>query len=99
MLVADDSEPNRQYIDGIFRKTHHRLLFCSSGQEAIVKAREIVPDILLLDVRMPGMDGRRALAEIRRIPGLELVPAVAVTGSGQQDGSFNGYVRKPFSQC
>jgi CheY-like chemotaxis protein len=97
ILVADDNEANRQYIDGIFKKTHHQLVFCSDGEGAVVKAREIVPDIILLDVRMPGMDGRQALAEIRRIPGLELVPAVAVTGSSQNDGSFNGYLRKPFS--
>jgi signal transduction histidine kinase/CheY-like chemotaxis protein len=97
MLVTDDNEGNRQYIDGIFRNTHHRLVFCTSGEEAIDKAREMIPDIVLLDVRMPGMDGRQALAEIRKIPGMELVPAIAVTGSGQQDGSFSGYVRKPFS--
>jgi signal transduction histidine kinase/CheY-like chemotaxis protein len=96
-LVADDNEANRQYIDGIFKKSHHRLVFCSSGEEAVVKAREIVPDIVLLDLRMPGMDGSQALAEIRRIPGLELVPAVAVTGDGQPGGAFSGYVRKPFS--
>lgn len=97
MLVTDDNEGNRQYIDGIFKNTHHRLVFCTSGEEAIDKAREMIPDIVLLDVRMPGMDGRQALAEIRKIPGMELVPAIAVTGSGQQDGSFSGYVRKPFS--
>ncbi|HTV40471.1 MAG TPA: ATP-binding protein [Candidatus Sulfotelmatobacter sp.] len=96
-LVTDDNEGNRQYIDGIFRNTHHRLIFCTSGEEAIEKARESIPDIVLLDVRMPGMDGRQALAEIRKIRGMELVPAIAVTGSGQQDGSFSGYVRKPFS--
>ena len=97
LLVTDDNEGNRQYIDGIFRKSHHRLIFCSSGEEAIDKAREITPDIVLLDIRMPGMDGREALAEIRKIPGMELIPAIAVTGSGIQDGSFSGYVRKPFS--
>ncbi|HXC35936.1 MAG TPA: ATP-binding protein [Candidatus Acidoferrales bacterium] len=96
-LVADDNEANCQYIDGIFKKTHHRLAFCSNGEEAVVKAREILPDIVLLDLRMPGMDGIQALAEIRKIPGLELVPAVAVTGDGQPAGAFSGYVRKPFS--
>jgi signal transduction histidine kinase/CheY-like chemotaxis protein len=97
LLVTDDNEPNRQYIEGIFKKTHHRLIFCSSGEDAIIRAREIMPDIVLLDVRMPGMDGRQALAQIRKIPGLELVPAIAVTGSSQKDGFFSGYVHKPFS--
>jgi signal transduction histidine kinase len=96
-LVVDDNEANRQYMAGIFETTHHRLFFCASGEEAVLKAREIVPDLLLLDVRMPGMDGREALAEIRKIPGMELVPAIAVTASTQQDDYFSGFVRKPFS--
>jgi len=97
LLVADDNEANRQYIAGIFQKTHHRLIFCSSGEEAVVKARETILDIILLDVRMPGMDGRQALAEIRKIPGMELIPAIAVTGSAHQDDYFSAYIRKPFS--
>jgi len=97
LLVTDDNEANRQYIAGIFKMSHHRLIFCSNGEEAIVRAREIIPDIVLLDVRMPGLDGRQTLAEIRKIPGMELVPAIAVTGSAHQDNFFSGYVRKPFS--
>ncbi|HUE35981.1 MAG TPA: ATP-binding protein [Candidatus Acidoferrum sp.] len=97
LFVVDDNKPNREYIGGIFQKTHHHLIFCSSGEEAVARAREIIPDIILLDIRMPGMDGRQALAEIRKIPGLELVPAIAVTGSAHDDGSFSAYIRKPFS--
>jgi signal transduction histidine kinase/CheY-like chemotaxis protein len=97
LLVTDDNEANRQYIAGIFQKTHHKLIFCSSGEEALVKAREFIPDIVLLDVRMPGMDGRQTLAGIRKIPGLELVPAIAVTGSTHEDDCFSGFIRKPFS--
>jgi signal transduction histidine kinase len=97
VLVVDDNEANRQYVAGIFQKTHHRLIFCSSGEEAIAKAHETVPDIILMDVRMPGMDGRQASAEIRKISGLELVPTIAVTGSAHQDDYFSAYIRKPFS--
>ncbi|HEV2319902.1 MAG TPA: ATP-binding protein, partial [Verrucomicrobiae bacterium] len=97
LLVTDDNDANREYIEGIFKNTHHRLIFCNSGEEAVVKARENMPDMVLLDIRMPGMDGRQALAEIRKIRGLEMVPAIAVTGSTQRDGFFNGYVHKPFS--
>ncbi len=78
--------------------------FGSSGEEAVAKARELKPDILLLDVRMPGMDGDEALAEIRKIPGLEFLPVIAVTASNLMDEEnslkeqFSGYVRKPFSK-
>ena len=98
ILVVDDNDANRQYIAGIFEGNHHRLIFCSTGKDAVAKAREIIPDIVLLDIRMPGMDGRQALAEIRKIHGMELVPAIAVTASTQQDDFFSGYVRKPFSR-
>ena len=104
LLVVDDNETNCQLIAGMFNGTHHRLVFGSSGEEAVAKSRELKPDILLLDVRMPGMDGYEALEEIRKIPGLEFLPIIAVTASNllSEDQSlkerFSGFVRKPFSQ-
>jgi signal transduction histidine kinase/CheY-like chemotaxis protein len=104
LLVVDDNETNCQLIAGMFADTHHRLFFAFNGEDAIAKARELKPDILLLDVRMPGMDGHETLGEIRKIPGLELIPSIAVTASTLLDGEnllkerFNGYVRKPFSK-
>ena len=104
LLVVDDNEINCQLIAGMFADSHHRLVFSSNGHEAIARAREVGPDIILLDVRMPGMDGREALVEIRKIPGLELTPVIAVTASSlineERDlqERFNGFVRKPFSK-
>ncbi len=104
LLVVDDNETNCQLIAGMFAGSHHRLIFGSSGEEAVAKARELKPDILLLDVRMPGMDGDEALAEIRKTPGLEFLPVIAVTASSlaneenAQKERFSGYVRKPFSK-
>jgi CheY-like chemotaxis protein len=68
------------------------------------KSRELKPDILLLDVRMPGMGGYAALEAIRRIPGLEFMPIIAITASNliREENSlkehFSGYLRKPFSR-
>ncbi len=104
LLVVDDNETNCELIAGMFEGSHHRLFFGSSGEEAVAKTRELKPDILLLDVRMPGMDGDEALAEIRKTPGLEFLPIIAVTASSlmNQESSlkerFSGYVRKPFSK-
>jgi signal transduction histidine kinase/CheY-like chemotaxis protein len=104
LLVVDDNETNCRLIAGMFANSHHHLVFGSTGEEAIAKARELKPDILLLDVRMPGMDGYRVLDEIRKIPTLEFLPIIAVTASNlkSEDNKlrerFSGFVRKPFSQ-
>ena len=88
----------------MFANSHHRLLYAASGAEAVVKTRDFKPDVVLLDIRMPGMDGREALAEIRKIPGSELTPVIAVTASSLMSEEndlkkrFSGYVRKPFSK-
>jgi signal transduction histidine kinase/CheY-like chemotaxis protein len=104
LLVVDDNDINCRLIAEMFVGSHHRLVFGSSGEEAVNKSRELKPDILLLDVRMPGMDGHAALVEIRKIPGLEFLPVIAVTASSllSEENSlkeqFSGYVRKPFSK-
>jgi signal transduction histidine kinase/CheY-like chemotaxis protein len=104
LLVVDDNETNCQLMAGMFIGSHHRLYFGSSGEEAVVKSRELKPDILLLDVRMPGMGGHEALAEIRKTPGLEFLPIIAITASNlmSEENStkerFSGFVRKPFSK-
>jgi signal transduction histidine kinase/CheY-like chemotaxis protein len=103
-LVVDDNETNCELMAGIFGGSHHRLVFGSNGEEAVAKACEIKPDIILLDVRMPGIGGVEALAKIRESAGLELVPVIAVTASSLTDEEnslkekFSGYVRKPFSK-
>jgi signal transduction histidine kinase/CheY-like chemotaxis protein len=104
LLVVDDNEANCQLIAGMLAGSHHRLFFGSNGEEAVEKARALKPDILLLDVRMPGMGGDEALVEIRKIPGLEFLPVIAVTASNLLNEEnllkerFSGYVRKPFSK-
>jgi CheY-like chemotaxis protein len=88
----------------MFAGSHHRLHFGSDGYQAVAKAKELHPDVILMDIRMPGMDGRQAFAEIRKLPGLELVPIIAVTASTLLSEEtdfrtrFSGYVRKPFSK-
>jgi len=74
------------------------------GREAVEKARSFRPDVLLIDVRMPNMDGRQALEEIRATPGLELLPVIAVSASSvsvkqrELDEKFSGCLRKPFTR-
>jgi CheY-like chemotaxis protein/anti-sigma regulatory factor (Ser/Thr protein kinase) len=104
LLVADDHQANRELIAGIFEKTHHRIHFASNGQEALECLEKTKPNVILLDLRMPVMDGRTTLAEIRKRPGLTSLPVIAITASGEASADpegrsqFSGFIRKPFSR-
>jgi len=104
LLVADDHPANRELIAGIFEKTHHRLQFAGNGQEALESLEQTRADAVLLDMRMPVMDGRTTLSEIRRRPNLASLPVIAITASGEASADpegrsqFSGFIRKPFSR-
>ena len=104
-LVVDDNEVNRRLLLGIFEETHHQVRFAANGAEALEMIKEEIPDLVLMDLRMPVMDGREALRRLRETQGRELIPVVAVTASSlaADEASlrekFNGYLRKPFSRA
>jgi len=104
LLVVDDNRTNRDLMAGIFEKTHHRVLFAMNGHEALECLRTAKPDVVLLDIRMPVMDGRATLAEIRKQAELASLPVIAVTASSEAgeeaelQHQFSGYIRKPFSR-
>jgi signal transduction histidine kinase/DNA-binding NarL/FixJ family response regulator len=104
VLVVDDVALNRQLLAAYFDGTHHEVLLAASGQEGIDIAAREVPDLVLMDIRMPGMDGREARQQMRRIATLERTRVLAVTASSLAGDeyplrrTFDGYLRKPFSQ-
>jgi CheY-like chemotaxis protein len=89
---------------GIFEGTQHRVLFAKNGQEALDQLKVARPDVILLDIRMPVMDGPTTLAEIRKQASLASLPIIAVTASSEPSedtelrGQFSGFIRKPFSR-
>lgn len=105
LVVADDNETNRHLVLGIFENTHHTVRVASDGREAVDSILTDRPDVVLMDIRMPGMDGPEALKALRAQPGLEKLPVIAVTASSlssEETGlrrNFDGYVRKPFSRA
>jgi signal transduction histidine kinase/CheY-like chemotaxis protein len=104
LLVVDDNPTNRAYMAGIFEKTHHHVHFANNGREALASLGQAKPDVVLLDIRMPVMDGRTTLAEIRKQASLASLPVIAVTASSKAGEEvelrrqFSGYIRKPFSR-
>ncbi len=104
LLVVDDNQTNRDYMAGIFEKTHHQIHLANNGREALACLEKTKLDVVLLDIRMPVMDGRTTLAEIRKQTSLMSLPVIAVTASSKAgeemelQRQFSGYIRKPFSR-
>jgi CheY-like chemotaxis protein len=102
ILVIEDNEDNIALVDYVLRAHGHDPLLARSGPEGIGIARQSRPDVILLDIRMPGMDGYQVAAALRKEPGLENVKIVAVTASamvGDRERiaawGFDGYIQKP----
>jgi CheY-like chemotaxis protein len=104
LLVVDDNQVNRYLMMGMFEKTHHELRFANNGKEALQRLDESKFDVVLLDIRMPVMDGPTTLTEIRKRPDLATLPVIAITASSKASDDaelrsrFSGYIRKPFSR-
>ena len=98
LLIAEDNESNYTLIKAILKD--YNLLHAWNGQEAIDLYRKYHPDMILMDLKMPIMDGYQATEEIRK--GNTIIPIIAVTAFAfaedeqrvSQSG-FNGYVAKP----
>ncbi len=103
ILVVDDNPTNRELLAGFFHGSHHELLFAQDGIEALEVARHAKPDVILMDIRMPRMDGKWARQILREDERTNAIPVIAQTASsapGEADllkQMFNGYLRKPFS--
>lgn len=84
ILYVED-EPDIQMIARVALENvgGFELMVCSSGPEAIEKAESFGPDLLLLDVMMPGMDGPSTLQELRKIPSIAKTPVMFMTAKVQ----------------
>ena len=79
ILIAEDNEANISTVSNYLVAKGYRILLAKNGQEAISLAQAKHPDLILMDIQMPGMDGLEAAQEIRRNPNLTSVPIVALT--------------------
>src|SRR5436305_14151296 len=101
ILVIDDDDDDVEMIDRALSEHGYIALIARSGDEPMRIAEIQQPDLLLLDIHMPAMNGFEVAASVRRQPGLERTRIVAVTGSWIEDQSelqsagFDGYIRKP----
>jgi CheY-like chemotaxis protein len=81
VLVVDDIDSNRMLMVDLLSPLGFEIWEAQDGFEAIVKARELVPDLILIDRRMPGLDGYEAARRIRQIPNLHRTIVIAMSAS------------------
>lgn len=103
ILVVDDQSANVRVVTALLERHGYVVTAAASGKDALQAATGEVPDLLLLDMMMPGMDGFELLAALRELPGFRQVPTVFLTAAQDRDlllrafesGAVD-YVTKPF---
>ena len=101
VLVADDEEGTRSLMTEMLRYAGFDVVEARDGLEALVRAREAPPDLALLDVMMPGMDGREVCRRMGADPALTHVPVVLHSAADERDVDWRGcgadaFLHKPF---
>jgi twitching motility two-component system response regulator PilG len=103
ILVVDDSPTVRKLISGKLEKCGHEAICAVDGMDALEKINEVIPDLILLDIAMPRMDGYQVCKLIRGNDATKDVPVVMISGKdgffdkvrGRMAGTSN-YITKPF---
>jgi two-component system, cell cycle response regulator DivK len=102
ILVADDNTASRELIREVLEMSGYDVVEAADGQDAVTRARENVPDLVLVDIQMPRLDGYGVLRELRADPRLSNLQVVALTAFAMQgdreralDAGFDGYITKP----
>jgi two-component system cell cycle response regulator DivK len=102
ILIVDDSEKNRKLARDVLRAAGFRTLEAATGDEAIAVAATQRPDLILLDLRLPDMDGTDVARTLRGGSETGRIPVVALSASPLTGGSdrllamgFDGYLQKP----
>jgi len=102
ILVADDNPMNLYLTIELLEMEGHTVLTAANGEEAVREARAGLPDLILMDLRMPVMDGVQALRRLRDEEATRSIPVVALTASAMKGArekilaeGFDGYIEKP----
>ena len=102
MLVVDDNRPSRELIVDILRPLSLEVAEAPDGTTALAAARDMRPDLVILDLTMPGMDGFAVLHELRHDPDCARTPVLAVTANAMPgerskalEAGFSDFLTKP----
>jgi twitching motility two-component system response regulator PilH len=102
ILIVDDSPTERHALQDMLTKAGYEVLATDNGEDAIAKARSSKPDLILMDVVMPGLNGFQATRAISRDPETRSIPVIMCTSKSQETDKIWGlrqgardYVVKP----
>jgi two-component system cell cycle response regulator DivK len=104
ILIVEDNEKNRKLARDVLAHKGYRVVEAETGEDGIRLASEQRPDLVLMDIQLPGMNGIEALRQLRSDPGTRDIPVMAVTASAMtydrqkiMAAGFDGYQSKPIS--
>ena len=104
ILIVEDNEKNMKLVRDILRHNGHATIEASTGAEGVRLAAEGRPDLVLMDIQLPDIDGIEALRRIRNDRSLDAVPVIAVSASVMPDdqqkivtSGFDAFVTKPIN--
>ena len=102
VLIVEDNDKNLKLVRDVLQVKGYQTIEAGTGEDGVRLARARTPDLILMDIQLPGMDGITALGELRADPGTRAIPVIAVTASAMtQDrkkiiaAGFDGYQSKP----
>ena len=102
ILIVDDSINNIELLSDIL-SDYYEVMFASSGTKALQMAVELLPDLILLDIVMPEIDGYEMIKILKNDPATAHIPVIFITAKATQDDMFKGfkvgavdYIAKPF---
>ena len=102
ILIVEDNEKNMKLVRDILRHQGHTTLEAVTGADGVRLAQERRPDLILMDIQLPDIDGIAALRQIRAQPNLDATPVIAVSASVMPDeqqkvvsSGFDAFITKP----
>ena len=104
ILVIEDHEDNRRIVHDLLTSVGYEIIEAVTGEEGVTAAELYIPDLILMDIQLPGLDGYETTRRIKANLTLRHIPIIAVTSyalSGDDvkayEAGCDGYVSKPFS--
>lgn len=104
ILIVEDNERNAKLLRDVLQATGYRTVETVTAEEGLEVAHRDQPDLIVMDIQLPGMDGKAALRELRKHPATQGIPVIAVTASVMPleraevlASGFDGFQGKPIS--